>query len=484
MRGRFDSPIQTSGAFLLFTITLYGLAQSGNASPGALGSASAASSEVDESTALEQLHQAGLNVSGPIWIPQRYNITCCLGGTPEIGEPKYARNLSFNVLDYVIDESGDDASANCRNFNGKFYISPSHFFEDNIIPRNNFVTCKCPNVGLNGQLDKNCRKLPDCKNKGIRATSGSRKCLCHRPFFGETCEKLCDQGQPMKDLAGNDYCSCATYYQGEECKQMVCLHGGREENGRCICPPQFLGYHCEIDTNKTGQTGIPGTRFQRFGDQGEMFTRDISGTIFSLIMIVVLVVSMYLLMKHRMQVQTRYLHRRPDLLGACNFPVSPGTGQSCLSRRGELRPPHDDPRIYPFRPIGPTMDGGPPPYVPPGQRTRRSRNDVLPPLPSYEDATKMPPLRHHIPCDEGDQVVLDGQSSPIDPTIPRQESTISNSSQSSADSVQNPGRVCSIECDSENRAVIHSAPSESRNFSEQIPGESDLTRESSVRKSL
>lgn len=131
------------------------------------------------------------------------------------------------------------------------------------------------------------------------------------------------------------------------------------------------------------------------------------------------------------------------------------------------------------------MDGGPPPYVPPGQRTRRSRNDVLPPLPSYEDATKMPPLRHHIPsCDEGDQVVLDGQSSPIDPALPRQESTISNSSQSSSDSAPNPGRACSIECDSENRAVIHPVHSESRNFSEQIPEESDLTRESSVRKSL
>lgn len=34
-----------------------------------------------------------------------------------------------------------------------------------------------------------------------------------------------------------------------------------------------------------------------------MFSRDVSGTVFSLVMIVVLVLSMYLLMKHRMQVR-------------------------------------------------------------------------------------------------------------------------------------------------------------------------------------
>lgn len=88
---------------------------------------------------------------------------------------------------------------------------------------------------------------------------------------------------------------------------MVCLNGGRESQGRCICPPQFLGFNCEINTN--GTIGIGGgggineygrnvnsnSRFQRFGDQSnEMFTRDISGTIFSLIMIIVLVVSVWL----------------------------------------------------------------------------------------------------------------------------------------------------------------------------------------------
>jgi hypothetical protein len=477
------------------------------------GSSSAESDDIGSTTAaLQQLQQAGLNLTGPIWIPQRYNITCCRGGEPEIAEQRYARNLSFNVLDYVIDESNEET--NCRTFNGKFYISPAHFLEGNL-PRRNIVTCKCPNVGTNGELDKNCKRLPDCRNKGIRAYSGSRKCLCQRPFFGEQCEKLCDQGQPMKDTSGNDYCSCIPFYQGEECKQIVCLHGGREESGRCICPPQFLGYHCEIDTNKTGGgNGLTGSRFQRFGEQGgEMFTRDISGTIFSLIMIVVLVVSMYLLMKHRMQVQTRYLHRRPDLLGACNFPVSPSGGQSCLSRRTELRPPHDDPRIYPFRPIGTAViDGGPPPYVPPGQRVRRSRNEILPPLPSYEDATKMPPLRHNIPGDEVSEVITptteniilsqtDTTSHQIIPQ--RQTSVSSTSTNGSCDSEATTtsgsnhssggGRACSIEFDSESRqAVVRQpppppAPSDAnRNLSEQqtATANNDLSRENNARKSL
>jgi hypothetical protein len=155
-----------------------------------------------------------------------------------------------------------------------------------------------------------------------------------------------------------------------------------------------------------------------------------------------LVLSMYLLMKHRMQVQTRYLSsRRADLLGACNFPPPPtmatataatntgaaagGPGQA---RRLELLPNSVGETLSgrgfpPFvRSLAPffASDGGPPPYAPPGQRggresrklflilrtpinqiqliilkcsVRRSRNEVLPPLPTYEDATKLPALR-------------------------------------------------------------------------------------------
>uniref|UniRef100_A0AC34RHG6 Uncharacterized protein n=1 Tax=Panagrolaimus sp. JU765 TaxID=591449 RepID=A0AC34RHG6_9BILA len=171
------------------------------------------------------------------------------------------------------------------------------------------------------------------------------------------------------------------------------------------------------------------------------------------------------------------------------------TGQSCLGRR-DIRN-HDDSHVYPFRPIIPAGMEGPPPYVPPGQRTRRTRNEILPPLPSYEDATKMPSLRQNIPScnDEDDQVVFNGQSSPIEenpPNLPRQESINSNSSQVSCESatnvsVQGGGRACTIEYESENCAVVH-PPSDSinRNMSEQMTSTDNdqLRRESSVRKSL
>uniref|UniRef100_A0A183CFI0 Uncharacterized protein n=1 Tax=Globodera pallida TaxID=36090 RepID=A0A183CFI0_GLOPA len=134
-------------------------------------------------------------------------------------------------------------------------------------------------------------------------------------------------------------------------------------------------------------------------------------------MIVVLVLSMYLLMKHRMQVQSRYLSsRRADLLGACNFPNSAGNHHFLpaapgSARRVELLPVGNDAanhainsaatlssRTFPAfaRSLAPFLlsgaDAGPPPYAPPGQRVRRPRSEALPPLPSYEDATKLPAL--------------------------------------------------------------------------------------------
>jgi hypothetical protein len=50
----------------------------------------------------------------------------------------------------------------------------------------------------------------------------------------------------------------------------VCMNSGTEDGaGRCVCPQNFLGFHCEIDANKTlqHQYGLSGhsSRFQRFG---------------------------------------------------------------------------------------------------------------------------------------------------------------------------------------------------------------------------
>lgn len=62
---------------------------------------------------------------------------------------------------------------------------------------------------------------------------------------------------------GRDYCGCVPFYQGEECRDMVCLNGGTEVRRRCRCPPNFLGYHCEIDANRTSAV----SRFHGYGEQ-------------------------------------------------------------------------------------------------------------------------------------------------------------------------------------------------------------------------
>ena len=93
-------------------------------------------------------------------------------------------------------------------------------------------------------------------------------------------------------------------------------------------------------------------------------------------------------------------------------PNAAGCFASAAARRGDLISP-DDPRLYSFRPVSSAhLDVGPPPYFQQRSETfflisaivssyflndflsvgRRGR-DILPPLPSYEDATKLPPLR-------------------------------------------------------------------------------------------
>lgn len=99
------------------------------------------------------------------------------------------------------------------------------------------------------------------------------------------------------------------------------------------------------------------------------------------------------------------------MLGACNFPmpasmtIASGPGSNnCLSasRRVEAITPDD--RIYSFRPVAGIPDLGPPPYFQRGNlflikciiyitflgRGRNNR-EVLPPLPSYDEATKNSP---------------------------------------------------------------------------------------------
>ncbi|KAI3422097.1 hypothetical protein GPALN_012631 [Globodera pallida] len=364
--------------------------------------------------------------------PKNFSIVCCMGGVPELAHPDLLHNFTLHSASYVIEDRGiglsvsDLASQNCRLFHGSVRLPrpPGPLSTRLELSYSSQIVCKCPEYGMGRVLDRNCRRLPSCLNNGIHSLMDPRRCFCLDPFFGERCEKICDQGRRMKGPDGRDRCSCVPFYRGEECREAICLNGGRlSAAGHCECAAYFLGFHCEIDANRT----IPSrahefgtSRFQRFGggDNGnEFFSRDVSGTVFSLVMIVVLVLSMYLLMKHRMQVQSRYLSsRRADLLGACNFPNSAGNHHFLpaapgSARRVELLPVGNDAanhainsaatlssRTFPAfaRSLAPFLlsgaDAGPPPYAPPGQRVRRPRSEALPPLPSYEDATKLPAL--------------------------------------------------------------------------------------------
>ncbi|CAJ0948294.1 unnamed protein product, partial [Mesorhabditis belari] len=324
----------------------------------------------------------GVDFHGPLWLPRSYKVTCCRGGEPKPENEKLITNWTQTVSDYAIDERGVVPAEGCRVFEGDFLLAAYALFNLNTYTGYG-VKCKCPE-DPNTPVDAHCRPLPSCLHGGRRSLSFGGRCLCPDPYFGELCEKFCEQGQKLKGMDGREYCSCVPFYQGEECRDMLCLNGGMESNRKCSCPPTFLGYHCEIDTNRTVSS-----RFQRYGENtgNELFSRDISGTVFSMIMIIVLVISMYLLMKHRMQVQYQQqtVRARRDPLGVL-FGGNPrrAVNESQPGAREPLSTMH-------FVAMG---IEGPPPYMAAApQRASRLREANLPPLPSYEDATKIPPLR-------------------------------------------------------------------------------------------
>ncbi|VDO91854.1 unnamed protein product [Heligmosomoides polygyrus] len=303
-----------------------------------------------ESSAANKLPRHGVDFIGPLWLPRTYKVTCCRGGEPTAENPEMIVNWTQKASDYAVDErASNGADDHCRVFEGTFLLSASALF--NFSFSGYGVQCKCPDA--KEVLDGHCRKLAPCQNNGYRSRSLGMLCACSEPYFGELCDKVCDQGQILKGVDGRSYCSCLPFYQGEQCTDMVCLNGGGylgvEVHGRCTCPPTYVGYHCEIDANRTAQHG---SRFQRFGENNELFSRDISGTVFSLVMIIVLVVSMYLLMKHRMQVQSRFTASRREEMARAAAVYG-------ITRRGDIIAP-EDLRIAPFVAAG--IDG-PPPYV-------------------------------------------------------------------------------------------------------------------------
>lgn len=184
-----------------------------------------------------------------IWIPRNFHITCCLGGTPMVTKAavsaydfynfiyivqlyffcvfKIVYNFTYKIYNYLIEEEHtpavanpsivDSGTYNCRIFHGAYSLSKHDAFNP-LVSMHVQVVCNCPGMRVIrltnesfhfhstpqfldiGQhaLDENCRRLSACKNNGFRSLTDPKKCLCVQPFFGDKCEKFCDQGQRMR----------------------------------------------------------------------------------------------------------------------------------------------------------------------------------------------------------------------------------------------------------------------------------------------
>jgi hypothetical protein len=48
-------------------------------------------------------------------------------------------------------------------------------------------------------------------------------------------------------LLPNATCSCESYFSGDDCSILHCEHEGLAvESKRCLCPPGWIGRHCEV----------------------------------------------------------------------------------------------------------------------------------------------------------------------------------------------------------------------------------------------
>uniref|UniRef100_A0A0R3Q853 EGF-like domain-containing protein n=1 Tax=Brugia timori TaxID=42155 RepID=A0A0R3Q853_9BILA len=157
-----------------------------------------------------------------------------LSGYPVPENPKIIRNWTHEESDYITDErvaKEEVINSKCRIYRGTYLLSSSALFTFDDFTGIG-VACKCP---AHEYLDRNCRRLKPCLNNGHRSFDSSLYCICPKPYFGEQCEKYCDQGQRMTGADGRDYCSCTPFYQGEECRNIVCLNGGTELRHQCLC---------------------------------------------------------------------------------------------------------------------------------------------------------------------------------------------------------------------------------------------------------
>jgi hypothetical protein len=152
-----------------------------------------------------------------VWAPEMDQITCCNEGKPTISENSNVRNFTILPSDYTIEErTVDDITMNCRDYEVRYMAQRTSELSDSDIEFDAEIKlkCKCAETSPPHTLDSNCRRLLSCKNNGFRSPNAPHHCVCPQPFFGERCEKYCDQGQRLKSHNGRDYCSCVPFYQG------------------------------------------------------------------------------------------------------------------------------------------------------------------------------------------------------------------------------------------------------------------------------
>lgn len=111
---------------------------------------------------------------------------------------------------------------------------------------------------------------------------------------------------------------------------------------------------------------------------------------------------------------------------------------------------------------------------------RRTRNEALPPLPTYEDATKLPPLRHNL---EEDAVPEEESTSPRSPSVqrtPSGDSLLENVSETN--STGSPIRPSTSASGSAVDSIRVEAPTSEQG--DQRSSTETLDRESSIRRSI
>lgn len=133
------------------------------------------------------------------------------------------------------------------------------------------------------------------------------KVICDGFFFrfGPLCENYCLNGQLVKDDRQIDQCVCDKNYFGPNCDEIYCNNGGTPAQGNrhCACLMGFFGRFCEgfLNTTRLGSAEI-GRR--------DNFSRDISSSAVSLLLVVLVGFIIYFLVRrrtNRLRMQMRQL---------------------------------------------------------------------------------------------------------------------------------------------------------------------------------